>query len=69
MTTKDLILKKLDIAPESLLREILHLLETHTPITPRQWSPHFFERTAGAWQGDPLVRPPQDTQPDRPLFE
>lgn len=32
MTTKDLILQKLDLAPESLLDEILHLLETHTPL-------------------------------------
>lgn len=32
MTTKDLILQKLDLAPESLLNEILHLLETHTPL-------------------------------------
>ncbi|MGJ3247459.1 MAG: hypothetical protein ACFE0I_15475 [Elainellaceae cyanobacterium] len=23
------------------------------------WSTRFFERTAGAWQGEPLVRPPQ----------
>lgn len=25
----------------------------------RGWPPGFFEKTAGAWQGDPLTRPPQ----------
>ena len=25
----------------------------------RGWLPGFFEKTAGAWQGDPLTRPPQ----------
>ncbi|MGD1901365.1 MAG: hypothetical protein ACFB9N_03915 [Geitlerinemataceae cyanobacterium] len=64
MQIKDLILQKLDRALEPLLREILQLLDRQPPK--RQWSPHFFERTAGAWHGDRLVRAPQDIQPDRP---
>jgi hypothetical protein len=27
--------------------------------TELDWPPGFFEETAGAWQGEPLVRPPQ----------
>ncbi|OGG51978.1 MAG: hypothetical protein A3F84_15280 [Candidatus Handelsmanbacteria bacterium RIFCSPLOWO2_12_FULL_64_10] len=29
------------------------------------WPPGFFERTAGAWQGEPLVREPQGEYEDR----
>ncbi len=29
------------------------------------WPPGFFERTAGAWQGEPLVREPQGKYEDR----
>lgn len=29
------------------------------------WSPGFFERTAGAWQGEPLVRPSQGEYDER----
>jgi len=32
------------------------------------WSPGFFEMTAGAWQGEPLVRAPQgEYETRRPL--
>ncbi|MEM6502014.1 MAG: hypothetical protein AAF685_09265 [Cyanobacteria bacterium P01_C01_bin.89] len=68
MTTKELILQKLDLVPEPVLRAILKLLDAY-PTPRRQWSPHFFERTAGAWQGEKLVRAPQETQPERPLFD
>lgn len=31
----------------------------------RTWSPHFFEQTWGAWQGEPLVREPQPEYQER----
>jgi hypothetical protein len=30
-----------------------------------EWSPGFFERTAGAWEGEPLVRGEQGDYPQR----
>lgn len=68
MTTKELILQKLDLVPEAVLRAILQLLDAYS-VPRRQWSPHFFDRTAGAWKGEMLVRAPQETQPERPLFD
>ena len=40
---------------------------TQQPIK-RQWSPRFFERTAGVWQGEPLVRAEQGEQAERESF-
>ena len=37
--------------------------ETHT-VTEAHWPEGLFERTAGAWQGEPLKRSPQGDQQD-----
>ncbi len=31
----------------------------------RQWSPDFFEKTCGGWEGEPLVREPQPEYQER----
>ncbi|AFZ45098.1 hypothetical protein PCC7418_2969 [Halothece sp. PCC 7418] len=31
----------------------------------KQWSPHFFEKTCGRWQGEVLVREPQPEPQER----
>ena len=31
----------------------------------RQWSPGFFEKTCGCWEGEPLVREPQPEYQER----
>ena len=42
--------------------EVVVIIEQTTPATQantpeaRGWPPGFFERTAGAWQGEPLIR-------------
>jgi hypothetical protein len=41
---------------------------TRTAASPTEatgWPPGFFEQTAGAWQGEPLTREPQDTYQER----
>lgn len=35
------------------------------PLPPTEWLPGFFEKTAGQWQGEPLVRPDQGAYEDR----
>jgi hypothetical protein len=37
--------------------------EVQTEAT--EWPPGFFERTAGAWQGEPLMREPQGDYEER----
>jgi Protein of unknown function (DUF2281) len=81
MTSKEQLLKAIEQVPDPLIEEILDFLlfiqsrrcpnlpEPSTqPSAKRQWSPHFFERTAGAWQGEPLVREDQGEQAERDAF-
>jgi hypothetical protein len=81
MTAKEQLLKAIERVPEPLLEEVLDFLlfiqsrHNPNPIEPstdqprkRQWSPHFFERTAGSWQGEPLIREEQGEQPERDEF-
>lgn len=78
MAAKEQLLKVIEQVPEFLLEEVLDFLlfiqsrhhpnrlETSTQEPQkRQWSPHFFERTAGAWQGEPLFREDQGEQAER----
>ena len=71
MTAKEQLLQAIEQAPEPLIEEVLDFLlfaqarryltqpaPSAQPATKRQWSPRFFEKTAGAWQGTPLVREP-----------
>ena len=46
------------------LKAVTHPSETKTPEE-LGWSPGFFERTFGAWVGEPLVREPQGEYPSR----
>ena len=34
----------------------------------RQWSPDFFAKTCGCWQGEPLVRDPQPEYQEREVL-
>jgi len=81
MTAKEQLLKAIERVPEPLLEEVLDFLlfiqSRHNPNSielstnqpkKRQWSPHFFERTAGSWQGEPLIREEQGEQPERDEF-
>ncbi len=54
--------------PVGIANADLEVMVVVQPITPASahktpgdlgWSPGFFERTAGGWQGEPLVREPQ----------
>jgi len=78
MTAKEQLLKAIEQVPDPLLEEVLDFLlfiqsrHNSKPIElstdqpqERQWSPHFFERTAGSWQGEPLIREEQGEQPER----
>lgn len=53
----------------SLQEEITAILEQVTQenviAKKRQWSPNFFERTSGAWQGEGLVREVQEAAQER----
>jgi hypothetical protein len=54
--------------PVGMSNQDLEVIVIYQPInqTPkRAWSPQFFERTFGAWQGEPLVREPQGELPER----
>ncbi len=72
MNLKDAVLQKLESASDDVLQDILALLDARTQpreqATKRSWSPNFFAATAGRWAGEPLVRAPQETQPERELF-
>lgn len=46
------------------LKAVTPKMEAKTPVEDG-WSPGFFERTFGAWQGEPLVREPQGEYPLR----
>lgn len=49
--------------PVKLTNTELEVVLIVQPVTPAStahgWSPGFFERTYGSWQGEPLVREPQ----------
>ena len=46
------------------------VLTTATAAVPHpRWPPGFIERTAGAWQGEPPVRPPQGECEERDPVE
>ena len=39
--------------------EVVIVIQPLTPAQNSGWPPDFFEKTAGAWQGEPLVRAEQ----------
>ena len=49
--------------------EVMVIYQSVAPTQKRTWSPGFFERTFGAWQGEPLVREPQGDLPKREPLE
>ena len=54
--------------PVGMNNQDLEVIVIYQPLnqTPkRAWSPGFFERTFGAWQGEPLVRESQGELPER----
>jgi hypothetical protein len=58
--------------PVEITDQDVEVLVSYQPVAATQkrtWSPGFFERTFGAWQGEPLVREPQGDLPEREPFE
>lgn len=61
--------------PPEMADQDVELVVVFEPVTPTQtaelpteatgWSPSFWERTAGAWQGEPLTREPQGEYEER----
>ncbi len=54
--------------PVDIINQDLEVIVIYQPIDQtrkRAWSPGFFERTFGAWQGEPLVREAQGELPER----
>ena len=54
--------------PVGIKNQDLEIIVIYQPINQnpkRTWSPGFFERTFGAWQGEPLVRESQGELPER----
>lgn len=49
--------------------EVLVIYQPVATTQKRTWSPGFFERTFGAWQGELLVREPQGDLPEREPLE
>jgi hypothetical protein len=54
--------------PEQIANSEVEVVVIYQPVDKtkkRSWSPGFFERTFGAWVGEPLVREPQGEFPQR----
>jgi hypothetical protein len=54
--------------PVGMTNQDLEVIVIYQPVNQNQkraWSPGFFERTFGAWQGEPLVRESQGELPER----
>lgn len=61
--------------PQEMAGQDVELIVVFEPVTPTPtaalpteftgWPPGFFERTAGAWQGEPLTREPQGEYEER----
>lgn len=49
--------------------EVMVIYQIVTKTQKRGWSPGFFERTFGAWEGKPLVREPQGDLQEREALE
>ncbi len=70
MSTREALIQEILKQPEPVLRELQHYLaflaehqkkganETPTPAT-EAWPAGYFQKTAGAFAGEPLERPPQ----------
>ena len=58
--------------PLEMANQELEVMVIYQPVdkkAKRSWPPGFFERTFGAWQGEPLVREPQGELPEREPLE
>lgn len=54
--------------PSEIADSFVEVVVIYQPVDKtgkRSWSPGFFERTFGAWVGEPLVREPQGEFPQR----
>lgn len=54
--------------PVGMINQDLEVIIIYQPVNQNQkraWSPGFFERTVGAWQGETLVRESQGELPER----
>ena len=69
MSTRDALIQELMKQPEPVLLELRHYLESlakqgdqngnGVKAESSAWPKQYFERTAGAFAGEPLERPPQ----------
>jgi Protein of unknown function (DUF2281) len=59
MNTREQLKQEVEQLPELLAQEVLDFLLFVRNRHAAKWPPGLFEKTAGAWQGDPLERAPQ----------
>ena len=64
MSTREALIQEINKQPEALLREVQQfmafLVEQHRRENAANgWPETYFDRTAGAFAGEPLERPPQ----------
>lgn len=59
MTAIEQLKHEAELLPEPLAQEVLDFLRFVRQRHGTGWPPGLYERTAGAWQGEPLERAPQ----------
>jgi hypothetical protein len=59
MNTREQLKLEVDQLPDLLAQEVLDFLLFVRKRHNSAWPQGLFEKTAGAWQGEPLVREPQ----------
>lgn len=69
MTVIEQLKQEAEQLPEPLAQEVLDFLRFIRERHHTGWPPGFFERTAGAWQGEPLERAPQGEPEQRLALE
>lgn len=69
MTVIEQLKHEAELLSEPLAQEVLDFLLFVRKRHSTAWSPGLFERTAGAWQGEPLERAPQGEPEQRVELE
>ncbi len=69
MDTREQLRQEVDQLPVALAQEVLDFLLFVRNRHACQWPPGLFDQTAGAWQGEPLVRGPQEEIEQRLVLE
>ncbi len=64
MSTREALIQEINKQPEALLRKVQHFMAFLVEQRSREsaangWPERYFDRTVGAFAGEPLERPPQ----------